>query len=728
MDRSILVENKTDDASLTLYIYCSWDPLCWLSYSSKIINAGGKYLYRCESSFKFEIKAKTDKKKMKTLCSTRMWEKDTLFRVTGSKSDPKVEEKDLLEYPQEKQLCARRQNMEKEISVDCGRNLYEILRLNMKEVRGKESEEQNEMIKKAFHREIRRWHPDRNPEVVDDHICGEILMAYDILRDPEKRARYNNEADYNNGWLSVSRWKSIFLPDRHTEEQNKEYTKRKCLMALSFGLVIGGTVLTVLTAGMAAPVAIGCTVVAGALIGGGVQSGIRTTNRDSVVDGCDFKKYLMSLGIGAIGGAALGGAGAGIFGALGGAGNAAVQYLASGTATGSVGGVISSVANDIDKKLVSEEDVTWKQVLCHAVAGGFFGGAVGLAGGAVTYRIVGAALAASAGSVEQKVLRRLALRLALARNARALTEGVTGSVLETSLHFTEERLDDSAENRPPGDHAWNTIVNAAKPVATEGGKTLFGFVDAERKRNKLKKSNEGKNESPNNEGKYDENIDKVNSSLEGGEENQCPNLEKKCEEKNNGLNSMSNESKQEQPKQEESQKNPNQENETKKKDFFANTLKAKYIPTFDGPKPEDEDEDEYDESAEAQCNLPFRHLEAVGRIRYISEGYWKSKMIVEYVNDWGKKVQREVRGSGQSIMLPEEARDVKVWFEILRFTWVWCFVKKYDRLNKCWCEPTERHTFKYERPVERTFTIGGSLYYEAVIKVTDGTYQELDEM
>ena len=490
MDRSILIDNKTDDASLTLYIYCSWDPLCWLSYSSKIINAGGKYLYRCESSFKFEIKGKADKKKkMKTLCSTRMWEKDTLFRVTGSYNDPKVEEKDLSEYPQEKQLCVRRENMGKEISVDCGRNLYEILRLNMKEVRGKTLEEQNEMIKKAYHREIRRWHPDRNQEVVDDHICKEIIVAYDILRDPEKRARYNNEADYNNGWLSKSRWKSIFRPDCHTEEQKKEYRKRMCLMALSLGLVIGSAVLGGL--GLGVGVGIGGIVAADVLSGGGVQSLLRATNRESVVDGCDSKKYLMSLGIGAAAGALLGGLWVGITRASSVVGNAAVQYLTRGTAKGSVRGVISSVADKVDKKLVSEKDVSRK------------------------------------------------------------------------------------------------------------------------------------------------------------------------------------------------------------------------------PKSEDEDKDD---------------LEAVGRICYISEGDWISKMIVKYVNDRGEKVQREVSGSGQSIGLPEEARDVKVWFEVLRFPGIWCDVKKYDRFNKCWCKPTERHNFEYETSVTRTFTIGGPLYYEAVIKVTDGTYQELDEM
>ena len=109
MDCSILVvnqttdnkktDNETSDSFVTLYIYPSWDPLCWLSSLSKIINPGDTYLYRSEGFFKFEIKAKEDGKKMKTLYPTRMWEKDTLFLVTGSKSDPEVEEKELSEYP-----------------------------------------------------------------------------------------------------------------------------------------------------------------------------------------------------------------------------------------------------------------------------------------------------------------------------------------------------------------------------------------------------------------------------------------------------------------------------------------------------------------------------------------------------------------------------------------------------------------------------------------------------
>ena len=147
--------------------------------------------------------------------------------------------------------------MEKEISVDCGRNLYEILKLNIKDVRKEKTEEQNKMIKQAFHREMLRWHPDRQQGPVDDNVCKEIIMAYSVLGDPEKRAKYNNLADYDNGWMSISRWKSIFWPDCNSKEQKCQYRKRMALMFLSVGILVGGIALTISTAGLAAPVVIG---------------------------------------------------------------------------------------------------------------------------------------------------------------------------------------------------------------------------------------------------------------------------------------------------------------------------------------------------------------------------------------------------------------------------------------------------------------------------------------
>ena len=79
-------------------------------------------------------------------------------------------------------------------------------------------------------------------------------------------------------------------------------------------------------------------------------------------------------------------------------------------------------------------------------------------------------------------------------------------------------------------------------------------------------------------------------------------------------------------------------------------------------------------------------------------------------------------------MIPENAKDVEVRFQVLRFIGTWCDVKKYDRFDECWSEPTEPHIFKYDKPPIRTFTISGRLYFEAVVKVTDEYFDEVRDM
>ena len=376
-------------------------------------------------------------------------------------------------------------------------------------------------------------------------------------------------------------------------------------MLLSGGLVIGGGVLTFLTGGIATPVAIAFKVLASSLIGGGVGSALRTISREFIKYGCDLKKYFMSLAIGTIAGAATGGAGHGITGALEGVGNAVVEYLTRDAATKAVGGVISLVFRKIEKMLLSGKDFSWKELLGHPVAGWLIGGKVGVAG--------------SAGSVD----------------------------------------DDEGE-------------------------------------------------------KSGERIDDKNSGSENGEENQFPS-NGNCK----SLSSASEESKQDEPGQGEREQDQPEQDEAKQEE-----------PEQDETEQDEPKKDENEEENEIPTKAPFEYftIENVGRIRYFSEGPWVSKMIVEYVNDQRKKVQKEVRGSGNSIELPETARDVQVRFQVLRFPGIWCDVKKYDRFNKCWCKPTGRHNFKYETSVIRTFTIGGPLYFEAVLKVTGEFYDDLDEM
>lgn len=50
-----------------------------------------------------------------------------------------------------------------------------------------------EEIKKAYHRESRKWHPDVNPGVDVTEKMQDINEAYAILKDEEKRKRYDAE-------------------------------------------------------------------------------------------------------------------------------------------------------------------------------------------------------------------------------------------------------------------------------------------------------------------------------------------------------------------------------------------------------------------------------------------------------------------------------------------------------------------------------------------------------
>ena len=103
-------------------------------------------------------------------------------------------------------------------------------------------------------------------------------------------------------------------------------------------------------------------------------------------------------------------------------------------------------------------------------------------------------------------------------------------------------------------------------------------------------------------------------------------------------------------------------------------------------------------------------------------------MIVVYSDSEGKKIPITVEGSGSMVEIPDHARNIKVRFQNQRFIGTWRDVKKYDRRKKCWCEPTEPHVFTFSEPVTRTFTLDGSLYYAAVIKVTNELDEELDIM
>ena len=117
---------------------------------------------------------------------------------------------------------------------------------------------------------------------------------------------------------------------------------------------------------------------------------------------------------------------------------------------------------------------------------------------------------------------------------------------------------------------------------------------------------------------------------------------------------------------------------------------------------------------------------AEATFRYRSEGAWISKMIVTYLLN-GEQIKEEVGGSRRIVKIPSDARQVKVRFQVRRPAWG--DIMKYDRFEKKWCKPYEPHVFCYEKPpLERTFTISGNLWWEAVMRVSDEYHEETAEM
>ena len=173
----------------------------------------------------------------------------------------------------------------------------------MDEVRKLSQNNQDKEIARAFLSELQIWHPDHNGDG-DVAMVRELIMAYSILKDREKRARYNNLADYDKGWLSGKRFKAVFWPEWETVAQRLAWMKRMGLLALSAGLTNGGIVTIVLTAGLSSPWS-QCAVK------GGFDSLRETISKEAVLDGRDVQKHLISTGVGYLlallpGGAAIG--------------------------------------------------------------------------------------------------------------------------------------------------------------------------------------------------------------------------------------------------------------------------------------------------------------------------------------------------------------------------------------------------------------------------------------
>ena len=372
--KSVLIVNDTNDDQIRLYIYPWWDVICWVSSMSKIIMPNRKYLHRCKKDFQFKLvaiyKDTIGKRRKRTLRETAEWQRDVLFKITNSTADSSspynVDEGDLANYPQEKRICLRMLQRDKELKSTAGvRNYYEVLGLDMDDVRKMPKDEQDEILRKAWKRECLRWHPDKNGG--DDEVYLEIDAAYTMLKDHADRAHYNNMVDYDSGWLSWKRYRALFNPTCVTDEQREARDKRLLAMALSVVLVLlGGIALGACTAGLALPAAaLACgAVFEGGLTGAGMRSLQYTLKRSTVDKGVNAKDWLLEASIGFLSGAVPEGAGVGIPAPVTGIGAAAFesasvkrgQHIGIRIAKG-IGGMASSLASAAGRKFVDGEDM-----------------------------------------------------------------------------------------------------------------------------------------------------------------------------------------------------------------------------------------------------------------------------------------------------------------------------------------------------------------------------------
>ena len=766
--KSLLIRNDSSDAILTLYLYAEWDRICWISKESKIIYPSDKFLYRSKKRFQFKVVARFDdrkykkseddsqtdkkdeeyeqdkpKKKKQVLREVQQWKEDKLMKITGffGSESLDVVEGDLTHYPEDKQICLRRLQRNKELKVTNGeRNLYEILGLDMAKVRKMSKEDQRQVIRRGYHKQMRLWHPDNNDRG-DEEIAKEIILAYKVLEDEALRARYHNQADF----------KAIFKPECVNEEQKKAYRKRMCMFAASLAMTAIGIGLTVGTAGLAAPglVAVGA-VLGGGLIGGGFQSLQHTVNKRAILDECLVKEWVMKVGIGFLGGAATGGAAAGFTAAITGLGSAALesaaitagQYIGVGAATGATGGVAASIASDAGRKFVDGEQITWKQAVGHALVGGVIGAATGIAGGAVTKAIVAGQASAASANLQGEMAEQVAITGArrfgnvLAKTIpRMLTENGAEAVMGTVSRFAEERLDDSVENRSPCDHvvdgiknvASNTVMGVARECTAAGVSHVWNEVKVHRKlktdlqnppfTEAMSKTDEVTQSTQHeSRGRIRFKMDTENNEhlhkMKGGV----------CSAKyqplfNENTSELTRESKKKRDLPEEKKEESNCHRTSK---WPSGYQPLKNEETFSQSLPSDPND--YREENASKIILE----EANGKVKYISTGAWFSKMVVSYVLN-EKKIVKEARGSGSSVDIPSVARNIEVKFQVKRP--FWGDICKYERFLGRWYKPDQPHVFCYDSPpIHRTFTISGGLWYEAVMTVSNKRHEETKEM
>ena len=446
------------------------------------------------------------------------------------------------------------------------------------------------------------------------------------------------------------------------------------------GLIFaGGIGLTVFTAGLGAPVLVASGAAVGTgLSGAGFLSGMHAISKKSLLHRCDFRSWLFKAGVGFVGGAITGGAAAGITAGVVGIESNALessavtfgQYALTGSGSGAVGGVVSSVTSDAARKFVDGEEVTWKECLGHAVAGATIGAATGTLGGLVTKGIVNHQTTAGSAALEGEVVEQAAILTGAKRFGyplvqtitRKITESGTEALMGTAAGFIEERLDDSVEN--PMEHVKNGVIKAAVNVGKAMvSSTVTESVSHAKNEVILKIKMRGKT--------FETKSEEHKASVEN--KKRLVNWQRAKGSSVYESIVETHELHEEIPQTNDATRNVPEEGGRSEITVETN-----------------HEINEDDGSNETSKEEPAKDLQD-GTIGYKSEGYWYSKMVVTY-SLHGKEHKQEVSGNGRKVKIPSAAKQVEVRFQVRRP--LWGDIMKYDRFNETWCKPYEPHVFR----------------------------------
>ena len=426
----ILLTKNNSHKRIKVYIYNEGDFLNWISRYTFYVEPGHKRLYQNDGPYKYQVSSNK-------LNDVVLLKRNIKLKVgsTGCVNTYLLCDDELKET---NQAIAIRTAKEDETNNNV--DYFKLLGLERTITKSdKEEKDFQKKLKTNYHEMIRKYHPDLNPDPTgnNERVTKEVILAYDILSDKYKRARYINLMDSASWWYKL---KSIYWPEPTTLEEEKDrwsnLAERFSYSFVSVGLLFGGiTTLGCPWLGLAAPIG------GMALIGGALQGGMR-----SLREKCTLKELACSTGLGMAAGAATGGVTGLATAAMAGASSAALtvgQQAGLGAITGFTNGACSSVAINVEKVKLDGEAVSGKTYVNDFFLGGALGAGVGAAGGAVAGKINLAATQYLDEAAEMAFLFNMKNGFkVLEKGGKFIVERVVAKIGETPIKYIKEQIEE----------------------------------------------------------------------------------------------------------------------------------------------------------------------------------------------------------------------------------------------------------------------------------------------